>query len=412
MVPDTSTGQIARALVTSARSTTMARAKPRWSYKTGEKGRNRVRVYEDETRAVIFVEFYEDAPGEVESRRVRISLGHRDRDTAKQHADDLAARFRKGESAPRPKLTLATLFDMYEREVTPFKSAGVQLHDRRARQLFEQCWGAAAQMKDLDRRDWDRFIRLRRSGQLRPGQSYHQGGVGDRQIEYDLRFLLAVCNWALTVRVEGELLLATNPFRGFPVPAEQNLNQPTTTEEEIAAMRAVASDVDPRCPLYLELIYHTGHRCGAVGLLRWSDFDATGGTVRWRAEHDKMDLEHTVPLHEEMLQLLRAERRRAPVIGDAWIFPSPSNPANPISRHLLRDWWRRLEKAAGIRHVRGRGWHSLRRRFATDLGHVPLKQLMELGGWRTAVSVVRYQKPTADELRAALKTRRDMASVS
>jgi hypothetical protein len=56
--------------------------------------------------------------------------------------------------------------------------------------------------------------------------------------------------------------------------------------------------------------------------------------------------------------------------------------------------------------VRGRGWHSLRRRFATDLDHLPLKQLMELGGWKTPVSVVRYQKPTADQLRASLKTRR------
>ncbi len=104
----------------------MARAKPRWSYKTGEKGRNRVRAYENEARAVIFAEFYENAPGTAEPRRMRISLGHRDRDAAKQYADDLAARFRRGEPAHRPKLTLATLFDMYEREVTPFKSAGVQ----------------------------------------------------------------------------------------------------------------------------------------------------------------------------------------------------------------------------------------------------------------------------------------------
>jgi integrase len=110
-----------------------------------------------------------------------------------------------------------------------------------------------------------------------------------------------------------------------------------------------------------------------------------------------MGLEHTAPLSEEVLRLLRAARRRAPVIGDARIVPAPANPANPNSRHLLRDCWRRLEKAAGIRHGRGRGrgWHSLRRWFATTLGHVPLKQLMELGGWRTA-----------------LKTRRGTASVS
>lgn len=58
-----------------------------------------------------------------------------------------------------------------------------------------------------------------------------------------------------------------------------------------------------------------------------------------------------------------------------------------------------------LRHVKGRGWHSLRRRFATDLDHLPMKQLMDLGGWRTPASVVRYQKHITEQLRASLKTR-------
>jgi len=56
---------------------------------------------------------------------------------------------------------------------------------------------------------------------------------------------------------------------------------------------------------------------------------------------------------------------------------------------------------------RGRGWHSLRRRFATDLDHLPLKRLMKLGGWKTPNSVMRYQKPTTEQLRESLKTRRN-----
>ena len=43
----------------------------RWSYTTGERGRNRVRVFEDGKRPLL-AEFYE------EGRRRRISLGHRD----------------------------------------------------------------------------------------------------------------------------------------------------------------------------------------------------------------------------------------------------------------------------------------------------------------------------------------------
>jgi integrase len=384
----------------------MARAKPSWSYKAGEKGRNRVRVYVDPARDVIFAEFYERVDGASEERRKRVSLGHQDCEAAKQYADNLAARFRRAGPPQVVDLTLAKLFDIYEREVTPFKSVGTQHHDRRARALFERCWGSATAMKNLDRRDWDRFIRQRRIGQLRPERGYHKGGVRDRQIEYDLRFLLAVCNWALTVREQGQPLLTSNPFRGFPVPVEQNINQPITPEKEIAAMRAVAGEVDPLCPLYLELTYCTGHRGMAVGMLRWRDVDLGRGTVRWEARHDKIGFEHLVPLDEIVLGLLRVHRRSVSTVSDAWIFPSPGDSSRPISRHLVRHWWERLEKAAGIAHVQGRGWRSLRRRFATDLDHLPLKQLMDLGGWKTPASVVRYQKHTTEQLRAGLETRR------
>ncbi len=42
---------------------------------------------------------------------------------------------------------------------------------------------------------------------------------------------------------------------------------------------------------------------------------------------------------------------------------------------------------------RGRGWHSLRRKFASDLMDQPLKVLCELGGWKTAHTVLQcYQR--------------------
>jgi hypothetical protein len=108
----------------------------------------------------------------------------------------------------------------------------------------------------------------------------------------------------------------------------------------------------------------------AVSRLRWSDFDLVSGTVRWTAQHDKTGFEHVVPLEEIALELLRAQRSRTSAIGKAWVFPSPTDRSKPISRNLARDWWERLEQAAGLRHVKGRGWHSLRRRFATDLDHL------------------------------------------
>ena len=59
--------------------------------------------------------------------------------------------------------------------------------------------------------------------------------------------------------------------------------------------------------------------------------------------------------------------------------PAPKDASEACSRHLMRDWWKRAEKAAFLTPVARRGWHSLRRKFATELKHMPLKDLSELG---------------------------------
>jgi len=35
------------------------------------------------------------------------------------------------------------------------------------------------------------------------------------------------------------------------------------------------------------------------------------------------------------------------------------------------------------------GWHSLRRKFANDLRHVPLKDLASLGGWKDTQTLLK-----------------------
>ena len=63
-------------------------------------------------------------------------------------------------------------------------------------------------------------------------------------------------------------------------------------------------------------------------------------------------------------------------------------------------------KLAGLAPKRGRGWHSLRRKFASDLMDQPLKVLCELGGWKTAQTVLKcYQRADQTRLRKALEHR-------
>ena len=77
-----------------------------------------------------------------------------------------------------------------------------------------------------------------------------------------------------------------------------------------------------------------------------------------------------------------------------------------VSRHFLRDLWQTLETGAGLERQLGRGWHSLRRKFATDLKAAPLRDLCYMGGWKDPQTVLKcYQQPDEGTMRAALAGR-------
>ncbi len=57
--------------------------------------------------------------------------------------------------------------------------------------------------------------------------------MSDRTIESDLKFLIAVLNWAAKSRdAQGHLLLDSNPLRGLKTPTEKNPTRVVLSEEE------------------------------------------------------------------------------------------------------------------------------------------------------------------------------------
>jgi integrase len=351
-------------------------------------------VFERET-GNLTVEVYERTSHGLKPKRV--SLGHRDRERAKRQADQLAAKFAAGDRTAEADPMLGALFDNYLEERTPTKRPRTQKHDRRARELFVACFGHHRKVSTLSARDWHRYIELRRRGVL--------GGraVGNRTIESDLKWLLAVLNWAVRAHI-----LARNPLTGLPVPREKNPNRPVFTDEEYAALCRLAPTIDRRFLLAVVLAHETGHRIGAIRQLRWSDLDLEAKTVAWRAETDKTGRAHTTPLTRAAIHALHAERQRHPVIGDQPLFPSRRNPRRPLSGTLFHQWmWAALD-VLGLRKRRGLGFHGLRRKFATELRNVPLKDLMTLGGWRDHRTILQcYQHLDLDAMRSALESRRE-----
>ena len=109
----------------------------------------------------------------------------------------------------------------------------------------------------------------------------------------------------------------------------------------------------------------------------------------------------------EAIAALKSARGRNPVTGSAPVLPSSRDPSVSVGSWISRGWWKRAEGLAGLEPKRGRGWHSLRRKFASDLMDQPLKVLCELGGWKTAKTVLQcYQRADEGQLREALASRR------
>ncbi|MYJ18198.1 MAG: tyrosine-type recombinase/integrase, partial [Gemmatimonadetes bacterium] len=382
----------------------MARTKrDRRAYSAGERGRNRARVFPDPRTGLFQIEWRENG------RRLTRSLKHRDWRRAKRQADEFAAGFAKPEpngkkdAEPEP-LTLERLFDIYGEEVTPTKAAASQRYDRATLAMFLGFFGKRRRPETLSRRDWDRFIRARRAGKA--GRSRRP--VANRTIQQDLKLLLAILNWAAKSRdEEGRLLLESNPLRGLRAPAEKNPTRVLLTDAEYQALLRASEAMDWRFRVALVIAHETGHRIGAIRQLRWSDIDMGAKAIRWRAEHEKTGYEHRTPVTAEALDVLEEARMQNPRGGNSPVLPAPRDPSRCLDRSRVRVWWDKAQRLAGLEPKRGRGWHSLRRKFASDLMNQPLRVLCELGGWKTAQTVLQcYQRADEDQLRKALEDRR------
>ncbi|MCC7132357.1 MAG: tyrosine-type recombinase/integrase [Gemmatimonadales bacterium] len=133
------------------------------------------------------------------------------------------------------------------------------------------------------------------------------------------------------------------------------MKRPVLPHDQYTGMRAAASELGAECELAIVLAHETGHLTGSIRRLRWSDIDLDRSVVRWRGENDKVGNEHSTPLTVEAVDALRAYRRLQARIGDWWVFPSPKSPYVPVSRHLARTWWRRLQNRSGIPNRPGLG---------------------------------------------------------
>ncbi len=394
----------------------MARPKC-WSLAEGEKG-STVTVYERAPGGLLYARVHDPSKAGGKGGYKRVTLGHRDKERAKTYALEQAAKLRRGQAELlEGKATLARVFAQYLTHRTPRKKPEERKADHRRSAMWLRVLGSQKDPHVITLGEWERFIDLRSVGGVNAvGESVAEGKrrpVRARTVQHDCLWLRFVLNWATKWRdTEGRYLLRENSVRGFETPVEDNPKRPVMAADRYEKLRAVSDGVmmelrwggkacRQRSYLseLLDLAYGTGRRISAILALRYEDLrlDAKPyGAIRWPSATDKQNRETTAPLSPTIRAAIDRVLKERPGIGARYLFPSPTNPDEPVAYERVRTWLVGAEQLAGLPKQDGSLWHAFRRGWATARKGYSLKDTAAAGGWSSTETLLRcYQQ--ADE---------------
>lgn len=332
-------------------------------------------------------------------RQRKRSLGHRDRLRGKREAMELSSRLLNfKDSHEGGQLTVGRLIHLYLKEGLHGTSKQYRAEVERKLQRWSAFLTPERAVETLSPADVARFIENRKLGELGSARTRSKP-LSNTTLWHDLVALQTALNFAVLHREGDRRVLTANPLQGVKVPKTVNPAQPVADLHFYTVLRRVSDDVAPLLGLALDLALTTGHRINAILNLRWTDIDFTSteaapfGTILWREEHDKIGNEHLVPMHPLAAASLRTATAR---IDSSFVFPSPSDSTRPLDRRLASRWFKRAERLANVPREQGRGWHSLRRAWASDRKHLPDVDVAAAGGWKD-VSTMKGSYQHADK---------------
>ncbi len=343
------------------------------------------------------------------------SLKHGDRGRAVDEAKAQQAKLALGIAETGHGPTLGTLLDAYEARV---KERAADLRPEaetvtaRAVTYWKAMLGATTGAAKVTLDDVERACERRRTGAVNArGEAVtdekKRRPVRARAVASDLEALRAAFRWAVTKR----RMLRENPLAGLEIPEEASPRRPVATADRYEKTRAVADQITMELrgdgkrvavpswlPELLDLAYATGRRISAICALRYEDLrmDAKPhGAIRWPRDTDKEDTEWTAAIDGRARKALdcigvdleMGVRARWP--ESPYLFPSPRNPAHPVSKDLASDWLEKAETLAKLPKLDGSLWHAYRRGWATARKHYPAADVAAAGGWKTRETLER-----------------------
>ncbi len=230
--------------------------------------------------------------------------------------------------------------------------------------------------------------------------------VGANTVQRDLGMFKAALNWACQKYEAGRPLLTRHVLEKVRIPTEKDPKRPLLDAEAIRRLLSVAPAVHPFLRPLILLAWRTGRRLSAILALRWEDVDFDKACMCWRAEHDKIRQTWVVPARRDLLEELRLFRTEHPGIGSVLLFPHPQRRRHrrgPVTRHLAAYWLKEAFLRGKVDKPQGGLWHMFHRAWATERKDLPLKDVAAAGGWRDTSTLLRYQQPDEDTLRAVVE---------
>lgn len=353
-----------------AKNTPPVAEKP-WDYTTGEKGLNRVRVYERRPGGPIWICIY------VKGKAYRESLSNLndgtpifDRELAKEIADAIAMDRRQRAEAktarailnrPIPYTLHELLAELHETRESTWKNAHYKQQQRAIRDWWLNALGRDVKLTDVDAATVTRAINA---------EAKRKKWTDRTRAKY-MRYLKDAFIFAWR---DKKWIAEEHNLSELKLPKQKSARKAVLayTEDEMVGILAVAPEKDLRMAAAAHIAYITLSRINAILHLRTDDvvYSTINGQrrmrLRFRAEIEKRDedgfatLDHATQKYVEMLM------QRPLIQSCGWLFargdldkPNPS--ATPLNHKVMSDWIKWCEARAEVPRIEGRGWHSIKR---------------------------------------------------
>lgn len=350
---------------------TARKRKPR-SYSAGKRATSTepssaVRVYERTDLEGFFLSCAWDRTASGRPREMRLPDGI-SWEGAKALADLTAAKRRERILSGRTELgapkrtTLEALCREYHRSSTADGWSKKHREDKeRAREFWFLSLGRDQVVEELSPATVQRLAR----------EARNRNTWGVRKERKLLAYIRAATRWGC----DKARLYDAYPLRGLELPDyEPDTEDLIYSETETARILGGHPDADWRDVLAAHIAADTGRRISAILALRVSDIRTDDSeaqvVIRFGRESDKGGRTSLVPVSVETAQLLAEAVEQDIVSESGWLFPEGrlgyDDPRDkPRSKEAAIKGLHRLEQLVGVKRVRGKAYHGLKRAHVT-----------------------------------------------